>query len=76
MGIKKTYKDWSKLAEAAVSSSHIELSNSLNDKFITIQDSANIASNRITMLESRMSIVEEELNKKIRQKKIKIIIRG
>ena len=77
MGIKKTYKDWSsKLAETAATSSHIELSNSLNDKFITIQDSADIASNRITMLESRVSVIEEDLNKKTRQNKIKITIRG
>ena len=77
MGIK-TYKDWSKLAEAATAatSSHIELSNSFNDKFITIQDSVDIASDRITMLESRVSIIEEDLNKKTRQKKIKITIRG
>lgn len=76
MGIKKTYKDWSKLTETAVTSSYMELSNSLNDKFITIQDSADIASNRITMLESRVSVIEEDLNKKTRQKKIKITIRG
>ena len=73
MGIKKTYKDWSKLAET---SSYIELSNSLDDKFITIQNSADIAYDRITMLESRVSVIEEDLNKKIRQKKIKIKIRG
>ena len=76
MGIKKTYKDWSKLAETAATSSYIELSNSLNDKFITIQDSADIAYDRITMLESRVNVIEEDLNKKIRQKKIKIMIRG
>ena len=76
MGIKKTYKDWSKLVETVTTSSHIELSNSLNDKFITIQDSTDIAFDRITMLESRVSVIEEDLNKKIRQKKIKITIRG
>lgn len=76
MGIKKAYKDWSKLAETATTSSHIELSNSLNDKFITIKDSTDIAFDRITMLESRVSVIEEDLNKKIRQKKIKITIRG
>ena len=76
MGIKKTYKDWSKLAETAVTSAHIELSNSLNDKFTIIQDSTDIAFDRITMLESRVSAIEENLNKKTRQKKIKITIRG
>ena len=62
--------------ETMATSSHIELSNSFNDKFITIQDSVDIASDRITILESRVSIIEEDLNKKIRQKKIKITIRG
>ena len=62
--------------ETATTSSYIELSNSLNDKFITIQDSANIASDRITILENRINVIEEDLNKKIRQKKIKITIRG
>ena len=76
MGIKKTYKDWSKLAETATTSSYIELSNSLDNKFIAIKDSADIAYDRITMLESRVSVIEEDLNKKTRQKKIKITIRG
>ena len=78
MGIKKTYKDWSKLTEAATAatSSHIELSNSFNDKFIAIQDSTDIAFDRITILENRIDVIEEDLNKKTRQKKIKITIRG
>lgn len=54
----------------------ITISDALDNQLTTVKDSVSVTVDRVTLLESRMSIVEEELNKKIRQKKIKIIIRG
>lgn len=54
----------------------ITIFDALDNQLTTVKDSVSVTVDRITLLESRMSIVKEELNKKIRQKKIKITIRG
>ena len=54
----------------------ITISDALDNQLTTVKDSVSVTVDRVTLLESRMSVVEEELNKKIKQKKIKIIIRG
>ena len=58
-------------------SSEIDVSNiSYNDKFTTIGNSVDIAVDRITILENRVSAVETELQHKPKKRKIKIKIRG
>ena len=58
-------------------SSEIDVSNiSYNDKFTTIGNSVDIAVDRITILENRVSAVEAELQYKTKKRKIKIKIRG
>ena len=47
-----------------------------NDKFTTINNSVDIAVDRITILENRVSAVEAELQHKPKKRKIKIKIRG
>ena len=54
----------------------ITISDALDNQLTTVKDSVSVTVDRVTLLESRMSVVEEELNKKIKQKKIKITIRG
>lgn len=49
---------------------------SYNDKFTTIGNSVDIAVDRITILENRVSAVEAELQYKTKKRKIKIKIRG
>lgn len=48
----------------------------INDKFTTIGNSVDIAVDRITVLENRVSAVEAELQHKPKKRKIKIKIRG
>lgn len=64
------------LYEDAATYSYVDISNSINDKITAMKDSADISTNKITMLENRVDVIEEELGKKIRQRKIKITIRG
>ena len=70
---KNKNKQKKKSSEIEVS---IAPSSIINDKFTTIGNSVDIAVDRITVLENRVSAVEAELQYKPKKRKIKIKIRG
>ena len=71
---KEENKNKKKIKTSAIET--ITISDALDNQLTTVKDSVSVTVDRVTLLESRMSVVEEELNKKIKQKKIKITIRG